>query len=136
MTERDLIMRLGRLNDLKAEVNELSQRIARIEMSARGEHWGRISLERAAQVAQDVGALLDKMEARRADCMEELGRLYGIIDAAPDSQVRRILAARYIDGMIWKEVAFRIGETDEQVPRRIHNRYVKQLAEEMTWSEG
>lgn len=131
MTAKELVKQLSRLNDLKAEVDELSQRIARIELSAQGRHWGRVSLARAERLAQDAEALRDRMEARRADCMEELGRLYGIIDGASDSRVRRILAARYIDGMIWKEVAFRIGETDEQVPRRIHNRYVEQLVKEM-----
>lgn len=136
MTAKELVGQLNQLNDLKAEVNELSQRIARIELSARGIHWGRVGLERTQRAAKGVEALRDRMEVRRVDCMEALGRLYGIIDGAPDSKVRRILAARYIDGMIWREVAFHIGETDEQVPRRIHNRYVEELVKEMNEADA
>ena len=68
------------------------------------------------------------MEERRWACMEELGCLYAFIDAIPDSRLRRIFSFRYIDGLSWLQVAFRIGEHDEQYPRRLHNRYVKEAA--------
>jgi len=130
MTEKELVGRLSQLRDMRREVDELSQRIAQIELAARG----RICAPGPAQ-ARALAGLEDarsRMEARRLSCMEELGCLYAFIDDLPDSRLRRIFAFRYIDGLTWLQVAFRIGETDEQYPRRVHNKAVRELAEELT----
>lgn len=129
---KELVERLNQLRYLKREVDELSQRIAQLELEAQGGS-GRISGmprshrldDRVAQAAASIADLRDRMEARRLDCMVELGRLYAFIDDADDSLIRQILAARYIDGLSWQRIAMRIGEGDEQVPRRLHNRYLQ-----------
>jgi len=130
MTEKELIGRLSQLRDMRAEADELSQRIARIELAQRG----RICAPGPASVRALAGLedARSRMEARRLACMEELGRLYALIDDIPDSRLRRIFALRYIDGLTWLQVAFRIGETDEQYPRRAHNKAVRDLAGELT----
>lgn len=87
--------------------------------------------DRVARAAASLADLRDRMARRRLDCMEELGRLYAFIDDLPDSQLRQIFAARYIDGLSWQNVARRIGETDEQVPRRLHNRALRKKIAEM-----
>lgn len=133
MEMKDWVRRLEQLRHLKREVDDLSQRIAQLELEAQG-GVGRISglpkgsgrVDRMAEAAVMIADVRDRMERRRLDCMEELGRLYAFVDGVEDSQMRLILCARYIDGRSWQDVAWRIGETDEQVPRRLHNRFLKQ----------
>ena len=141
---KELVERLNQLRYLKREVDELSQRIAQLELEAQGGS-GRISGmprshrldDRVAQAAASIADLRDRMEERRLDCMVELGRLYAFIDDADDSLIRQILAARYIDGLSWQRIAMRIGEGDEQVPRRLHNRYLqKKIAEGLKFDEN
>ena len=141
---KKLVERLNQLRYLKREVDELSQRIAQLELEAQGGS-GRISGmprshrldDRVAQAAASIADLRDRMEERRLDCMVELGRLYAFIDDADDSLIRQILAARYIDGLSWQRIAMRIGEGDEQVPRRLHNRYLqKKIAEGLKFDEN
>lgn len=52
------------------------------------------------------------------------------VDNIPDSITRRIFRYRYIDGKVrpsWQWIAFKIGATDESYPRRIHNKYLKNI---------
>lgn len=138
MEMKDMIERLSQLRHLKREVDELSQRIGELEERAMGGsarpmgmlRSGRLD-DRVARAAASLADLRDRMARRRLDCMEELGRLYAFIDDLPDSQLRQIFAARYIDGLSWQNVARRIGETDEQVPRRLHNRVLRKKIAEM-----
>lgn len=138
MEMKDMIERLSQLRHLKREVDELSQRIGELEEGAMGGsarpmgmlRSGRLD-DRVARAAASLADLRDRMARRRLDCLEELGRLYAFIDDLPDSQLRQIFAARYIDGLSWQNVARRIGETDEQVPRRLHNRALRKKIAEM-----
>ena len=143
MEMKDMIERLSQLRHLKREVDELSQRIGELEERAMGGsarpmgmlRSGRLD-DRVARAAASLADLRDRMARRRLDCLEELGRLYAFIDDLPDSQLRQIFAARYIDGLSWQNVARRIGETDEQVPRRLHNRALrKKIAENTKFDE-
>ena len=143
MDMKDMIERLSQLRHLKREVDELSQRIGELEERAMGGsarpmgmlRSGRLD-DRVARAAASLADLRDRMARRRLDCLEELGRLYAFIDDLPDSQLRQIFAARYIDGLSWQNVARRIGETDEQVPRRLHNRALrKKIAENTKFDE-
>ena len=138
MEMKDMIERLSQLRHLKREVDELSQRIGELEERAMGGsarpmgmlRSGRLD-DRVARAAASLADLRDRMARRRLDCLEELGRLYAFIDDLPDSQLRQIFAARYIDGLSWQNAARRIGETDEQVPRRLHNRALRKKIAEM-----
>ncbi len=118
------IERLKQLRYLKGEVIVLTQRIERLETEITGNarcRWrGRAVLEHGAQLV----ALRDVLASRRAACMAQLGALYRYIDGIDDSRMRQIMASRYVDGLSWKEVAARIGERDEQYPRRLHNRFL------------
>ena len=133
---KEMIGRLSRLTDLKREVDDLSQRVGELELAAQG-GVGRISGlpgggrmgDRVGDYAVKLVEMRDLLEKRRLACMEELGRLYEFIDDLPDSRLRMIFTARYVDGLSWLQVAFRIGEYDEQVPRRMHNRYLRQFDE-------
>ena len=115
---------LKQLRHLKREVNLLSQRIARLDNqicdNALSRWRGRVVMEHGMRLA----ALRERLAQRRAQCMEQLGALYGFIDDIDDSLLRQIMAGRYIDGLTWKEVAARMGEQSEQYPRRLHNRFL------------
>lgn len=135
MRKEDWVKRLSQLRSLKREVNELSQRIATLENEARGgvSRFSRLprgsaAEDHMAECAVRLSEMRDRLTEKRLACMEELGRLYAMIDDVDDSLTRRVLSFRYIDGLSWQVIAFRIGESDEQVPRRIHNRYLAKLA--------
>ena len=124
---------LGQLSALRREVDMLSQRIAELELAAQG-GVGRITGmprggaqgDRTGEYATRIAELRDRMTARRLRCMEQLGALYDFIDGIGDSRMRLIMGYRYIDGDTWQRIATRIGETDEQYPRRLHNRFLRE----------
>ena len=126
MDVKGKIEQLKQLRYLKGEVLLLTQRLERLETEITGNtrcRWrGRATLEYGAQLV----ALRDALAARRATCMAQLGALHRYIDSIDDSRMRQIMAGRYVDGLSWKEVAARIGERDEQYPRRLHNRFLLQ----------
>ena len=126
MDVKGKIEQLKQLRYLKGEVILLTQRLERLETEITGNtrcRWrGRATLEYGAQLV----ALRDALAARRATCMAQLGALHRYIDSIDDSMMRQIMAGRDVDGLSWKEVAARIGERDEQYPRRLHNRFLLQ----------
>ena len=128
MDVRQKATKLKQLRHLKREVDLLSQRIARLDNqicdNALSRWRGRVVMEHGMRLA----ALRERLAQRRAQCMEQLGALYGFIDDIDDSLLRQIMAGRYIDGLTWKEVAARIGERDEQYPRRAHNRFLARIS--------
>lgn len=137
MTYQDLVHKLGQLRALRREVDLCSQRAAELERTALNGK-GRITgmpncaarWDRDDPCAAKLATLAERLEARRLRCMELLGELYDFIDGVEDSRMRLILTCRYIDGDSWQRVAFRIGETDEQYPRRLHRRYLEKMCRE------
>ncbi len=131
MEVRQKARRLEQLRYLKDEVDLLSQRIAELELAAQG-GVGRISglpggprrYDRTGEIAVKLALLWERLESRRERCLDLLGELYAFIDDIDDSLLRQIFTYRYIDGKSWRAVAERIGERDEQYPRRLHNRYL------------
>ena len=83
--------------------------------------------ETESAIAAKAEALRAKMDARRLERMEELGRLYAFIDDIPNARLRLIFSLRYLDGLTWQQIAFKIGEYDEQIPRRLHNQALKRM---------
>lgn len=132
MEFKDMVERLSQVTALKREIDDLSQRIAALEWEARGCH-GRISglsrprAETESAIATKAEALRAKMDARRLERMEELGSLYAFIDDIPNARLRLIFSLRYLDGLTWQQIAFKIGEYDEQIPRRLHNQALKRM---------
>ncbi|MBR2796229.1 MAG: hypothetical protein IKE17_00570 [Clostridia bacterium] len=128
MDVKGKVGQLKQLRYLKDEVETLSHRIARlewrIERNSQCRWRGRSSEEFGARLV----ALRKRLVFRRACCMEQLEALYAFIDQIGDSRMRQIMAARYIDGLTWKGVAAHIGERDEQYPRRLHNRFLRDCA--------
>lgn len=132
MEFKDMVEWLSQVTALKREIDDLSQRIAALEWEARGCR-GRIAglphprAETESAIATKAEALRAKMDARRLERMEELGRLYAFIDDIPNARLRLIFSLRYLDGLTWQQIAFKIGEYDEQIPRRLHNQALKRM---------
>lgn len=132
MEFKDMVEWLSQVTALKREIDDLSQRIAALEWEARGCR-GRISglaqprAETENAIAAKAEALRAKMDARRLERMDELGRLYAFIDDIPNARLRLIFSLRYLDGLTWQQIAFKIGEYDEQIPRRLHNQALKRM---------
>lgn len=132
MEFKGMVEWLSQVTALKREIDDLSQRVAALEWEARGCR-GRISglphprAETESAIAAKAEALRAKMDARRLERMEELGRLYAFIDDIPNARLRLIFSLRYLDGLTWQQIAFKIGEYDEQIPRRLHNQALKRM---------
>lgn len=131
MTLKEKVHILEQLKHLRGEVDMLSQRIAELELIAQGGS-GRITgmprgwygSGKTEDFALKIIELCELLDSRRFKCMEMLGAIYTFIDDIPDSLLRQIFTYRYIDDKTWQQIAFFIGEHDEQVPRRLHNRYL------------
>lgn len=130
MELEEKVRRLGQLRVLRREADMLSQRVAELEQAARGGERisglpGQWRLAEGEGTPGELARLWKRLEERRTRCLEELGALYALIDDIDDSLLRQILTYRYVDGDCWRQVAERIGEKDEQYPRRLHNRFLE-----------
>ena len=132
LTAEELIDRLSQLRALKIELKLLERRVQKLErvverrknmvekMIDGGESWEDIS--------RFIEPVLDAyLSSKRfaMEYLEEYRQLTQFIFSLGNSKIRRILTARYIDGLTWQAIAFTIGEYDEQVPRRLHNHFIQ-----------
>ena len=124
--------RLGQLRYLRAEAELLGARILELEESAAGGVLRITGMPRGSGNGDKVGRLAAKiadlrteLADRREECLEELARLYAFIEGIEDSLTRQVMIYRYVDGMTWQKIAAALGEVDEQYPRRLHNRFLR-----------
>lgn len=114
----DLIKSISVLKDLRGELKDIDKRIVRLKNESEKSENKELII-----ILQDR---IDYAELRRSQIHSELNKLQQVIDQADISvKERRILTLYYIDGYSWQQVAFRIGESDEQIPRRIRNRLLR-----------
>ncbi len=124
--------RLSQLRYLRAEAELLEGRILELEEAAAGGVLRITGMPRGSGNADKVGRLAAKiadlrteLTDRREECLEELARLYGFIEGIGDSLTRQVMIYRYVDGMTWQKIAVELGEADEQYPRRLHNKFLR-----------
>lgn len=124
--------RLGQLRHLRAEAELLAGRILELEDAAMGgvQHItgmprGSGTGDKVGRMAAMIADLRTQLDERRRECLDELMRLYGFIEGIEDSLTRQVMIYRYVDGMTWQKIAAELGETDEQYPRRLHNKFLK-----------
>lgn len=81
--------------------------------------------------AVEITELKISIENNIKRCFDEMKTLNNFINTINDSQMRIILTLRYIDCLSWKQIAFKVGALDESVPRRKHNKFLRnfELAE-------
>lgn len=124
MTTREL----SQLFYLNREIEQLTYRIEKIRARAQRVTTVLSDMPRSKNFIDfkdELCDLLDLLECKKRQCVIEQQRLERFINCIGDSQMRQILALRYINALSWQQVAFCIGEHDEQYPRRKHNRFLE-----------
>lgn len=134
MTKKELMQ----LRDLKREIIADQKRLKMLESKAYSPSASRYTglpyvkgvTDNTGKYTDDLTKLRGHIDANVRRCFNEINKLTKYINTIEDSQVRRIFTLRYINGLSWQKIAFEIGETDEQYPRRKHNRYLANIKDD------
>jgi len=128
--------RLSQLAWLKLEIEELANRVRRIESALSGRAsridgmpWLGGTRDFMGDLAPQLCDLKDQLTNRRSAAMSEYTELQTFIAEIDDSQVRLIFTLRYMDGLSWHQVAWRLGGNTSDSVRMAHNRYLARLDE-------
>jgi hypothetical protein len=128
MTKKEL----SQLYWLNKEIEMQQKRIAELENLATsctatitGMPRSPLVTDRLSNYIAEIVDLRNLLELNLKKCFYELNRLNRYINTIEDSQIRQIMTLRYINGLTWQQIAFRIGEHDEQYPRRKHNAFLR-----------
>ncbi|WP_346914193.1 hypothetical protein [Clostridium sp.] len=123
---------LSQLYYLNREIEHLKERITELECIATSSTSRITGMPHATDISDKVGKyaaeivdLKELLDLNLKKCFYELNRLNRYIESIEDSEMRMIMSLRYINGLSWQQVAFSIGEHDEQYPRRKHNAFLK-----------
>ena len=81
--------------------------------------------DKIGKYSAQIADLKTEFEIKIHHCYRELLRLNRYIEGVEDRQMRTILALRYIHGLTWQQIAYRIGKQDEQYPRKKHNAFLR-----------
>lgn len=106
-----------RLQELEAAATDTSAKITGLP------HVGGISDKTA--IAAEIADSRNIIAAKIKLSIAEYNRLNRYIASIDDSFMRQVISLRYINGMSWQQIAFSLGETDEQYPRKKHNNFLK-----------
>ncbi len=66
-----------------------------------------------------------RLQLRLREVMELVEEMNEFLDTIENSEMRQILAMKYINGLSWREIATHLGYADESVPRKKCNRFLK-----------
>lgn len=128
MTKKEL----SQLYYLNREIEEQQRRLEELELLATSctaqitgmprVPWNSDKVAKYAAEIADLKALLD-LNIKK--CFYEFNRINRYIETVEDSQMRMILALRYINGLSWRQIAFSIGggNTEDGV-RKAHDRFL------------
>lgn len=128
MTKKEL----SQLYWLNREIEEEKRKLRELEAAATSSTATITGLPHVSGAHDKIGdmAILiaeqrDLIDLKVRQSVIEYNRLNRYIAGVEDAQMRMILSLRYVNGMSWQQVAFAIGETDEQYPRRKHNKFLQ-----------
>lgn len=129
MTKKEL----SQLYWLNREIEEEKRKLAELEVTAADATAKITGLPHVTGAHDKVGDLAiliaeqrDLIDLKVRQSVIEYNRLNRYIAGVEDAQMRMILSLRYVNGLSWQQVAFAIGETDEQYPRRKHNKFLQE----------
>ncbi len=127
MTQKEL----SQLNCLRQEILEIQGRIRVLEALATKCTAQISDMPRPQAINDKIGKytvqiadLKAELEIKAYRCYREFLRLNRYIEGVEDRQMRMILALRYIQGLTWRQIAYKIGKNDEQYPRKKHNAFL------------
>lgn len=128
MTKKEL----SQLYWLNREIEEEKRKLSELEVAAAGCTAKITGLPHVSGVHDKIGDLgiliaeqRDLIDLKVRQSVIEYNRLNRYIASVDDAQMRMILSLRYVNGLSWQQVAFGMGETDEQYPRRKHNAFLR-----------
>lgn len=129
MTKKDL----SQLYWLNREIAEEKRKLRELEAAATSGTATITGLphvsgahDRLGDMAILIAGQRDLIDLKVRQSVIEYNRLNRYIAGVEDAQMRMILSLRYVNGLSWQQVAFAIGETDEQYPRRKHNKFLQE----------
>ena len=126
------VRKLSQLRCLKLEIGAERDMLERLRRSAYGsapraggtQNGG--TADRTGRLACETAYLEQLIAENMKRCICELLRLMEFINRLEDSDMRIIFRERYVRGKTWMQIAFLLGGYDEQVPRRRHDRFLKE----------
>lgn len=128
MTKKEL----SQLYWLNREIEEQQRRLQELESLATsctspitGMPKSKGIIDKLSEYVAEIADLKWLIDLNLQKCFFELNRLNRFINTVEDSEMRLILSLRYINGLSWQQIAYSIGEWDEQYPRRKHNTFIK-----------
>lgn len=74
---------------------------------------------------QEIERRSIELAERKKEFTVRLHDMENFIDGIEDSRVRTIFRLKYFEGWRWLSIAFRVGYSDEQRPRKIHDKYLE-----------
>lgn len=125
--------KLGQLSWLRLEMEDLENRIIKLEEIATGRTsyidgmpWLNGKRDMSGDILAQIVDLRELYKERKASVLKELKEMEWFISQITDSQMRLLFTLRYIDNLSWHQVAWKIGgnNTADSV-RMVHNRYLK-----------
>lgn len=128
MTKKEL----SQLYYLKKEIKEQQRRLDELEAAATtctakitGLPSGKGISDKIGNYAAQIADLKGLLDLNLKKCFYELNRLGRYIECIDEAEMKLIFSLRYIHGMSWQKIAFAINYQDESVPRKRHNRFLK-----------
>jgi len=125
---------LSQLSWLRLEIEDLTNRIRRIESALSGKTsriegmpWLGGGRDFLGDLAPQLCDLKSQLTKSKHTAMAEYASLQTFIERIDDSQVRLIFTLRYLDGLSWHQVAWRLGGNTSDSVRMTHNRYLAKL---------
>ena len=134
---------LNQLNDLKAEIRELEQKIIALKQKEIGRVQDKVKsssknfpyiqgsttiegFDRKGEERRDDLLYTKKMLliSRKTKAEQEEIRLTQYINNIPDSRIRRIMQYKYVEGYSWQHIA-NIMHYDKSYPEKLITRYLK-----------
>lgn len=120
--------RLRQYRSIKEEIKELAEQIHKLDSSdiVQGSDKNFPYIKHNMKV--ETGECDHTRELLRKELQllkTEYHALNEFINNIADSEIRRIFRYRYIEGWTFQKIAFKVGNGDEQVPRKKHNNFLK-----------
>lgn len=127
------VERLRQYRSLRAEITELTAQKRTLEnpdvvqdvVQGSDADFPYIKHNIKVEGTENCPETLAEIERKLKEIRAEFHKLNKFINDIEDSELRRIFRMRYIDGRTFQQIAFRIGYTDEQLPRKKHNKFLK-----------
>lgn len=112
---------------LKRQIERLSYEIQNVNQIISDTPKGSNNQNKTESIAIDLADYKSLLEVNVRRYWQEKEKIERFIGSLEDSKLRLIMRLRYINCLRWQEIAFEIGHYDESYPRRLHNKFLKNI---------